>query len=120
MPEVQFTIGGRAFTVSCQPGEEELLKTAAGLLDAEASVLISQVGRVPEARMLLMSGLMLADRTAELQDKLKATEKELKKLRVNPPRQEVAVVPQALTESIAIMASRAEELADRLEGEAAE
>lgn len=116
MPEVNFTIGGRDFAVACQAGEERLLENAARLLDNEAATLLGQVGRLPEARMLLMAGLMLADRTAELQDKLKVAEAELKKLRDNPPRHEVPVVPQALTESLAEMAARAEALADRLEG----
>jgi len=39
------------------------------------------VGRVPEARMLLMAGLMLADKTAGLQDRLSAAEAELERLR---------------------------------------
>ncbi|NHX27992.1 cell division protein ZapA, partial [Escherichia coli] len=71
MPDVQIHIGGRTFEVSCQPGEEAYLRSAAGLLDAEASVLVEQIGRLPEARMLLMAGLMLADRTAGLEEKLR-------------------------------------------------
>lgn len=116
MPEVQFTIGGRDFTVACQSGEEPLLKKAAGLLDAEASTLIGQTGRLPESRMLLMAGLMLADHTAEVEERLTRAESELKKLRDNPPKVEIPVVPQALTESLAEMAARAEALADRLDG----
>jgi len=62
MPEIKVSIGGREFEVACQPGEEHFLKSAAQLLDNEATVLSSQIGRLPEARMLLMSGLMLADK----------------------------------------------------------
>mgnify|MGYP001764922852 CR=1 FL=1 len=55
-------IGGRGFQVSCQPGEEHFLRTAAQMLDAEAAPIVTQMGRLPEARLLLMAGLMLADR----------------------------------------------------------
>ena len=57
MPEVNVVIGGRDFSVACQEGEEHYLKSAAGMLDAEASALAAQIGRLPEARMLLMSEL---------------------------------------------------------------
>ena len=63
MPELTISIGGREFTVACQEGEENFLKMAAQMLDDEAQVVVDQMGRMPEARMLLMSGLMLADAT---------------------------------------------------------
>ena len=77
MPEVRISIGGRDFDVACQEGEEHYLRTAAEMLDAEASVLVDQIGRMPEARMLLMAGLMLADKTAGMNDKVKRLESEL-------------------------------------------
>ena len=57
MPEVEITIGGRSFEVACQEGEEQYLYSAAKMLDNEAQVLAQQVGRMPEARMLLMAAL---------------------------------------------------------------
>ena len=74
MPQVEVTIGGRAFTVACQSGEEPYLTAAAKLLDEEASGLASQAGRMPESKMLLMAGLMLADRAAGLEDRLRQAE----------------------------------------------
>ncbi|WP_138465399.1 cell division protein ZapA [Poseidonocella sp. HB161398] len=70
MPEVTINIGGRGFDVSCQEGEQPFLESAARLLDAEAQVLMQQIGRMPELRMLLMAGLMLADKTAGLEDQV--------------------------------------------------
>lgn len=72
MAEVTLNIGGRSFVVGCQDGEEPQLQQAASLLDAEASVLQNQLGRVPEVRMLLMAGLMLADRTVEIAEQAHA------------------------------------------------
>lgn len=74
MPEVRITIGGREFDVACQAGEEHFLRSAAQMLDAEATALMGQIGRIPEMRMLLMSGLMLADKTAALEDQVRAAE----------------------------------------------
>lgn len=123
MPEVQISIGGRNFTVACQPGEEDFLKSAAGLLDAEASALTDQIGRLPESRMLLMAGLMLADKAAGTDDQFKALEEQLaaQQERIaelenrGPEKVEVAVVPPQVTETLAELAARAEAMADRAE-----
>ncbi|MBW4963009.1 cell division protein ZapA [Sulfitobacter sp. CW3] len=125
MPEVTISIGSRQFEVACQEGEESYLHAAAKMLDDEAQVLSDQVGRMPEARMLLMAGLLLADKTASFEDQLGEVRKELaereaelEKLRntvVEPERIEVPVVPQAVTDGLAEMAARAESLAQEVE-----
>ena len=73
MPEITIHIGGRDFDVVCKDGEESFLHSAAALLDVEAHTLTDSIGRIPEARMLLMAGLMLADKTASLEDQLAAS-----------------------------------------------
>ncbi len=126
MPEVIINIGGRDFEVACQIGEEHYLKSAATFLDAEAALLNDQIGRMPESRMLLMSGLMLADKTAGLDDQVKTLEEKLatqkaliEELRNQPKPKaqtvEVAVIPEALTDSLAELAARAESLAAAVE-----
>jgi len=126
MPETVIKIGGRDFAVSCQEGEEHFLQAAAKLLDNEADVLIAQIGRMPEARMLLMAGLMLADKTAGLEEKLReahtklgAQEAQIEELNSvpapEPERVEVAVIPPVVTDTLAELAARTEALADRVE-----
>lgn len=123
MPEINIEIGGRTFQVACQTGEEHFLQTAAKLLDNEASVLAEQIGRMPETRMLLMAGLMLADKTAGLEEDLRAAEdrldamqRELTALQSAPAQTvEVAVIPQSVTDSMAELAAQAESLAASLE-----
>lgn len=80
MPEVKIEIGGRVFEVACQEGEEHYLHSAAAMLDVEASTLTSQIGRLPEPRMLLMAGLMLADKTKGVEDKLKTRDARIAEL----------------------------------------
>ena len=77
MPEVAINIGDKKFTVTCQPGEESALEAAAGLLNDEASFLVSEIGQLSEQKLLLMSGLMLADKMTSQSEKLAKTEKTL-------------------------------------------
>lgn len=126
MPQVEITIGGRSFEVACQEGEEAYLQSAAAMLDAEASTLSSQIGRMPETRMLLMAGLMLADKTAGLEDQLQQLEAhcqqieaELEALRrqpvPEPQRIEVPVIPAAVADGLAELTAQAEALATEIE-----
>lgn len=119
MPDVTITIGGRDFQVSCQPGEEHFLRSASSILNAEAEPLIQQMGRLPEARMLLMAGLMLADKTAALEDENRQLKDKLTALEAMPKpvaeKIEVPVIPPHLRETMAEIAARAEALADRVE-----
>lgn len=122
MPEVTISIGGRNFQVACQAGEEHFLQAAAKLLDQEASTLVDQIGRMPEARLLLMSGLLLADKTAALEDQLRekeaelqAAQQELQAMSENPKTIEVPVISQDAIDSFADIAARAEALAAQLE-----
>jgi cell division protein ZapA len=126
MPEETITIGGKNFEVACQAGEEQFLHAAAALLDAEAQTLIGQIGRLPEARMLLMAGLMLADKSAGFEDRVRAAEEEVERLRgeiaqlraaarAGASRVEVPVVPNEVVETLAELAARAEAVADRVD-----
>ncbi|MDR7125174.1 cell division protein ZapA [Pseudotabrizicola sp. 4114] len=119
MPDVTVSIGGRDFQVACQPGEEHFLRAAAALLDAEAEPLVQQMGRLPEARMLLMSGLMLADKTAAVEDENRQLKEKLAALQARPvpapEKVEVPVIPPQVFETMAEIAARAEALADRVE-----
>ena len=126
MPEVTINIGGRPFDVACQSGEEPFLRAAAKVLDTEARMILDQIGRMPESRMLLMAGLMVSDRMAGVEDQMRAQaarlaqlEAELADLRGRPApapeRIEVPVLPRAVTDTLAQMAARAEALAAALE-----
>lgn len=130
MPEVEISIGGRSFEVACQEGEQHFLQSAAKMLDDEARVLASQIGRIPETRMLLMAGLMLADKSAGMEDRMRELETkvadqtaELEKLKnapaPAPEKVEVPVVPSSVKDSLAELAARAEALAGAVEEKAA-
>jgi cell division protein ZapA len=133
MPEVQIEIGGRDYTVACQDGEEAFLRAAAKMLDTEATVVLGQIGRMPSDRMLLMAGLMLADKTAAQEDELKSLQariaaqdkalrsaeerladraRRIAELQEAGPRTEL---PAPVIDGLAELAARAEALADDME-----
>ena len=125
MPQVEITIGGRNFEVACQEGEEQFLMTAAAMLDVEASSLSTQIGRMPESRMLLMAGLLLADRTAGLEDKVREAEGRAAQLQAqmeitqaggSVEKIEVPVVSSDVIDAMTQIAAQAEALADDVEG----
>jgi cell division protein ZapA len=130
MAEVDIEIGGRVFQVACQAGEEEFLYSAASLLDNEAQSLADALGRVPSERMLLMAGLMLADKTAGLEEELRRAEQKLAEqpapqpapvvpLKPETERVEVEVIPQAVIAAFSKIADRAEGVASQVEDAAA-
>lgn len=123
MPHVEIAIGGRTFEVACQEGEEQFLHSAAAMLNTEAQHLSSQIGRMPEARMLLMAGLMLADKTTGLEEKVHVQEGRMAQLQARidtlesqpaAAAREVAVIPTEVTQAMAALADRAEAIADEV------
>ena len=120
MPEVAINIGDKKFTVTCQPGEESALEAAASLLNDEASFLVSEIGQLSEQKLLLMSGLMLADKMTSQAEKLAKAEKALeetlakaKKLEETDTSQEAQFDDNYL-EQLTSITERAENLANKI------
>ena len=118
MPEVAINLGDKKFTVTCQPGEESALESAASLLNDEASYLVSEIGQLSEQKLLLMSGLMLADKMFSQSQKLKKCEAALEEALTKVKElEEVNNSPQAqsdqhdLLEQLAVITEKAEKIA---------
>ena len=86
MPELKLSIGERDFEVACQEGEENFLTEAANLLNAESQKLVSQLGRLSESRMLLMAGLMLADKMINAEKSLNERERQIEQKEIELER----------------------------------
>lgn len=119
MPDLEIEIGGRLFEVSCQDGQEHQLQAAAAMLDREVRPILESAGRMPEARFLLIAGLMLADRVVSNESRLRKAEARIAELedqsRPEPEKIEVPVIPPQVPETLAEIAARAEALADRFD-----
>jgi len=124
MPDVTVTIGDREFDVACQEGEEHFLRSAAALLDAEAQTLVSQIRHLTEPKMLLLAGLMLADKTAGIDDDLKLAEQKIANLEARLGAAEAQAVRAGIeaepaTQAFVAIAARVEALAAAVEQKAA-
>jgi len=123
MPDVTINIGGRSFIVACQPGEEPYLQSASGLLDTEAQKLSAAGARLTQDRMLLMAGLMLADKSISLQEDVKKLEAELatqqgviEELQARGATAAAPAPDTGLKQRLEDFAGRAEALAEKAEG----
>lgn len=65
MAHVIVEVNGRPYTMQCPDGEEDHLRELARLLDSEVSRIKQSVGAVGDIRLLVMAGLMVADRLSE-------------------------------------------------------
>jgi cell division protein ZapA len=65
MPLVNVLINGRAYSVACDPGQENHVQQLARLLDKKVNELVASVGQAGDARLLVMAGLVLCDELEE-------------------------------------------------------
>ena len=77
MARVDVTVAGRTHRLACEDGEEARVAQLAGHVDAEMRRLTATVGPQPEATMILMAALMLADRLGEATEALREAERAL-------------------------------------------
>ena len=81
MAHVIVQVNGRPYTMQCPEGEEAHLKDLAQLLDSEVQRVKTSVGNVGDIRMLVMAGLMVADRLSEAIQKIQSLEEQVAGLR---------------------------------------
>ncbi len=73
-------IGGRAYRVACDEGEEVRLGDLAQLVDAKISALRQRFGEIGDQRLIIMAAITLADERAEASTRVRELEAELARL----------------------------------------
>jgi cell division protein ZapA len=111
MAQVIVQVNGHPYTMQCADGEEEHLKELALLLDTEVSRIRRSVGAVGDVRLLVMAGLMVADRLSEAIRRIEDIEDELKAAQNGR-----ALLVQQARDLEARLAERLENASRRLEG----
>ncbi len=81
MANVVISIAGRPYTMQCPDGEEDHLKELARLLDTEVNRIKQSVGAIGDIRLMVMSGLMVADRLSEAVKKAETLESQILHMR---------------------------------------
>ena len=67
MAEVDITINGRSYRISCKDGEEERIKSLSSLINNQVQKLSEKIGQLGEARMILLAALVLLDKSDEVE-----------------------------------------------------
>ena len=113
MANVVVTVADRPYTMQCPDGEEEHLRELARLLDTEVTRIKSSVGSIGDIRLLVMSGLMVADRLNEAIHKIEALEDQLNGLREsrNMAQTQIKTLETNLSHQLELAAGRLEKLA---------
>lgn len=106
MALVNLTISGRIYEIACDESQVARITELGREVDSRAQLLLGQIGNVPDARLLVMVGLMLADELAESREQLKAAGRDVTAAAEGDIR---------LAEGIEALASRIEGIAERLE-----
>lgn len=106
MGQVDVRINGRSYQIACDDGQEEHVRQLGEYVDKRVQELVSTVGQVGDARLLVMSSLMVADELSEAYSALQR-------------RPGAAVMDSRLTDSLAdaieALAGRIERIAASLE-----
>ena len=80
MSEVEISVGGRRYTIACNPGEEKDVLLASEKLDKEAEHIVNNIGKVADVKLLLMAGLMIAGRLKTVEKDLSIKSEEISEL----------------------------------------
>lgn len=118
MGQVVVEVNGRPYTMQCSDGQEEHLKELAQLIDSEVGAIKRSVGQVGDIRLLLMSGLVIADRLAEALKKIEELQDQVAGLREsrNGMKKQGAELEDQVAERIEAAARRLEALASERAG----
>ena len=80
MSEVEISVGGRRYTIACNPGEEKDVLLASEKLDKEADHIVKSIGKVADVKLLLMAGLMIAGRLKTVDREVSTKSEEISEL----------------------------------------
>ena len=59
---VEISVNNQIYKISCEEGQEEHIQNLAQFINNELEKLVSSVGQIGEARLLLMTCLIIADK----------------------------------------------------------
>ena len=118
MAQVSVSIGGRAFRLACNPGEEAHLEALARSVDEKISEMRASFGEIGDQRLVVMAALTIADELSEARNAITAQTRraEAASLAEDAARRQGEAVARAIDE----MSARVESLAAALAGPARE
>ena len=115
MPQVDVHINGRRYQIACDEGQEEHLSQLAEYVDKRVQELVGAVGQVGDARLLVMTSLLVADELSEAYSALEENVDSGDGNGVGPGSVAAHEREEAMASMLEAMASRIETLASGLE-----
>ena len=118
MSRVTVFLNGREFTIGCEDGQEEYLKSLASYLDGKVKDITGQVGQIGDLRLLLMASLVVMDELKDAERRIETLESHVESLRSKTADVSTGSEQQRdqMARTIMALSERMEALAERLEG----
>ncbi|MBM85536.1 MAG: cell division protein ZapA [Rhodospirillaceae bacterium] len=76
MAQVDISINGQTYRISCEDGQEQRLRDLSSMVDAHVKDLVEQIGQVGHTRLLVMASLLVADELVDLRETVKKVDGE--------------------------------------------
>ncbi len=112
MGQVVVNVNGRDFPLSCADGQEPRIRRLAQYVDAKIGEFTKTIGKVGEARLILLAALVIAD---ELSDANEALQQERNRGRGGGGSEPADAAAQGAASGIRSAAQRIESIAARIE-----
>ncbi len=112
MGQLTVKIAGRAYLLACDEGEEARLGDLAQLVDAKISGIRERFGALGDQRLSIMAAITLADEWAEANERVRALEAEIARLKMTAASSPAWAVQ--LASSLGEAAQRIERVAQEL------
>ena len=110
MSEISLSINGRSYLVACEEGQEDHLQKLGAFVDEKMRDLSAKIGTVGDARLLVMTALLLSDELFEAKQRLAHGNGEVGDIA------ELEEAEATMAEALDAFAERIEAIAARLDG----
>ncbi|MEL7488195.1 MAG: cell division protein ZapA [Pseudomonadota bacterium] len=74
MAQVDITVNGRQYKITCDDGQEQRLQRLAAYFDSQVSTLGEELGQIGDARLMLLSALTVCDDLFEARERAASLE----------------------------------------------
>jgi len=109
MAEVNITINGRAFGISCEDGQEKRVTDLGNKVDSRLKDIAKAGAATNESHLLVLTGLLLADEVFDLRDDVSSLKGQVQQDGAN--ENDEAEVAQAIES----LAGRIDQIASRIQ-----
>lgn len=108
MGEVNISISGRNYGISCQDGQEQRVHDLGAYVDQRLKSIASAGAATNESHLLVLTALMLSDEVFDLKDNVGSTSEQLQSVQANQNNEE------EVAGAINQLADRIDQIAQRI------